>query len=121
MILAKYHSIGIYNGLILIFKLGKGITYIVKFVNQGHLTLHVFAFHSFLQKNTRYYMDDRFEVLQEYETYDVIISIIQYVNIFLKIHFGQHIWHMRKLLNEDSVRVFIINYQIINIILTSFY
>ena len=47
------------------------------------------------------YINDRFKILQAYETSDVIISIRQSINIFLQMHFGRGTWHMRKLLNED--------------------
>ena len=59
------------------------------------------CFFDFLRKSTTmYYINDRFQVLQMYETYGIIINIIQYINIFLQIHFGWRVWRMRKLFNE---------------------
>ena len=41
------------------------------------------------------YVNDRFKILQAYETCDVIISIIQSINIFLQIHFVRRMAHKK--------------------------
>ena len=58
--------------------------------------------------------------MQAYETYDIIISIIQYKNIFLQIYFGQcAIAHGISEKYSMTIRaVIILNYQTMKIILT---
>ena len=76
------------------FKLKKGITEIIRFLNQGRSTLE--CFFDFLRKSTTMY----YKGLQAYEAYDVIISIIQYINIFLQISSDRRAWRIRKILND---------------------